>query len=125
MYFFGFVYLWRIFFPQVSIRIVTAMFRATQSSISELFFFSFKFFPFLLKHCYHYLFLCSYRVNLLLDINRSYLDMIMFNSINKSFCRESSSQVKRPDSCTYVIVHWPSGTSNSFLRTTGKEPLAE
>ena len=39
MYFFGFVYLWRIFFPQVSIRIVTAMFRATQSSISELFFF--------------------------------------------------------------------------------------
>ena len=39
MFFFWFVYLWRIFFPQVSIRIVTAMFRATQSSISELLFF--------------------------------------------------------------------------------------
>jgi len=55
-----------------------------------LVFFFFFFFFFLLKHCYITFSLVVTGVNLLLDINHSYLDMIMFNYI-KVFCLESSS----------------------------------
>ena len=71
---------------------MTAIFHAIQSSISELsFFFFFRLISFLF---YSNIAIITFSfavtgVHLLLDINHSYLDMIMFNYI-KVFCLESS-----------------------------------
>ena len=71
---------------------MTAIFHAIQSSISELSFFFFRLISFLF---YSNIAIITFSfavtgAHLLLDINHSYLDMIMFNYI-KVFCLESSS----------------------------------
>ena len=69
------------FFSNFLIRIVTAMFHAIQSSISELFFCFF--FRLISSLFYKNIAIITFSfavtgVNLLLDINYGYLDMIMF-----------------------------------------------